>query len=99
MAGALLGAAAAEELCVCIISLLTVPRTCTVAHCTALHRCWLCCSGGAPEGERAAATRRPSVQELAKAQHGVHQHDELEQERQVLRELHARRVQHLAEKE
>ena len=36
------------------------------------------------------------MQELAEAQHGAQQHDELEQERQVLRELHARRVQHLA---
>lgn len=59
--------------------------------------CW--CPGharcsGAPRGERAAAVRRrPPVQELAQAQRGVRQHDELEQERQV---LHARRVQHLA---
>jgi hypothetical protein len=36
------------------------------------------------------------VQELAQAQRGVRQHDELEQERQVLRDLHSRRVQHLA---
>jgi len=36
------------------------------------------------------------VQELAQAQHGVRQHDELEQQRQVLRQLHARRLQHLA---
>jgi len=35
------------------------------------------------------------VQELAHAQHGVGQHDELEQQREVLRELHARRVQDL----
>lgn len=36
------------------------------------------------------------MQELAQAQRGVRQHDELEQERQVLRDLHSRRVQHLA---
>ena len=68
---------------------------CTALHCTAA----LLLAAQAHQGERAAAAWWPSMQELAQAQHGVHHHDELEQERQVLRELHAQRVQRLAEKE
>lgn len=52
-----------------------------------------CSTAPSPEGEEGAAG--PSVQEFAEAQDGVHQQDELEEEREVVREPGARRVQNL----
>jgi hypothetical protein len=43
-----------------------------------------CTAAPSPHGEEGAV--RPSVQELAQAQDGVDQQDELEEEREVVRE-------------
>jgi hypothetical protein len=48
----------------------------------------------APQGEEAAAIG-PSVQELAEAQHGVGEQDELEDELEVVRHLEAGCIHHL----
>lgn len=47
----------------------------------------------APQGEEAAIG--PSVEELAQAQYGVGEQEELEEELEVVRQLDARGIQHL----